>query len=144
MKAWIPPLSGLLFGIGLQVSGMTSPAKVKGFLDVFGDWDPSRALVMAGALAVAFVAFRFDARRPAERQVQILCGVNARRVNVSAIGGGVLFGIGWGWAGLCPGPALVNLATLQAPFLWFGTGLIASIALTGLLRRASEVSQRVR
>jgi uncharacterized protein len=141
VKAWIPPLSGLLFGIGLQVSGMTNPAKVKGFLDVFGEWDPSLALVMAGALAVAFTAFRVDARRPAERQVQILCGMNARRVNLSAIGGGALFGIGWGWSGLCPGPALVNLATLQAPFLWFGTGLIASIAAAGLLRRAPKTAR---
>jgi uncharacterized membrane protein YedE/YeeE len=88
--------AGLVFGIGLILSGMTDPAKVIGFLDVTGTWDPSLAFVMAGAIAVAFFAFARALQLPERRDI-----------DARLVGGSVVFGIGWGLAGFCPGPAIV-------------------------------------
>jgi len=102
-------LVGLIFGLGLCLSNMTDPAKVLGFLDLAGNWDPSLALVMAGAITIALVAFRI-----ARRQSLSLTGAGLQiptttKIDAKLIGGAVLFGIGWGLVGLCPAPALVNL-----------------------------------
>ena len=101
--------AGVVFGIGLIFSGMTDPGKVIGFLDVRGNWDPSLALVMAGAIAVAFVAFAF-----ARRQTRTLLGhalylPERRDIDARLVAGSLVFGIGWGLAGFCPGPAIVAL-----------------------------------
>lgn len=106
--AW---LAGLIFGIGLLISGMTNPAKVIGFLDLAGHWDPSLAFVMAGAIAVAAVGFKF-----ARTRTRSLLGLpmnlpTARHIDRRLIVGSLLFGIGWGLAGVCPGPALVLLGS---------------------------------
>ena len=99
-------LLGLLFGLGLLVSGMTDPGKVQGFLDVAGRWDPSLALVMGGGLLVSVPGFaRVRRRRPDACAAALYQQVDARLLI-----GGALFGIGWGIAGYCPGPALANLA----------------------------------
>ena len=108
MRNLLALLSGLVFGLGLIAGGMTDPAKVNGFLDVFGAWDPSLALVMGGAIAVGVLAFAAARRRTAwtgdAMEIPRVTAIDRRLV-----GGGVLFGIGWGIAGFCPGPALVAL-----------------------------------
>jgi uncharacterized protein len=116
-------LAGVVFGFGLITSGMTNPAKVQGFLDLLGPWDPSLALVMAGAIAVGFVAFDAARRRAAagrrswsDEPIEL---PSATAIDARLIVGGVLFGIGWGLAGFCPGPALVALSAGYAPALWF-------------------------
>ena len=106
MNLFFALLSGLLFGIGLIVSGMANPAKVIGFLDITRVWDPSLAFVMGGAISVGFFAFRIAARRK-----RPLCGdkmhlPTANHIDKRLVGGALLFGIGWGLAGICPGPGL--------------------------------------
>lgn len=108
-------LPGLVFGIGLVVSGMTDPAKVIGFLDVSGSWDPSLALVMAGALSSFAVLHAWIRRRGAP----VLAGSElpaspSGSIDARLIIGSALFGIGWGLGGLCPGPAIANLGALHA------------------------------
>ena len=99
--------SGLLFGLGLIAGGMTQPTKVQAFLDVFGLWDPSLALVMGGAIAVASMAFALARRRRAAWNGDAMQIPTNTTIDARLIGGGVLFGMGWGIAGFCPGPALV-------------------------------------
>jgi len=115
---------GLLFGAGLMISGMTDPAKVLGFLDIFGRWDATLALVMVSAVAVSSLGFA-NARR---RGAPILAGRSfwPTRTDIDAkllLGAG-LFGIGWGLVGLCPGPALVNLAGLSLPVIAFVVAMV--------------------
>ena len=104
-------VSGLVFGLGLILSGMTDPGKVIGFLDLAGNWDPSLALVMAGAIAVGFFAFALAGRRGKTFLGGALHLPTRRDIDNRLIGGSLLFGIGWGLAGFCPGPALVSLAS---------------------------------
>jgi uncharacterized membrane protein YedE/YeeE len=111
MRLLIALVSGLVFGLGLILSGMTDPAKVKGFLDLFGRWDPSLALVMAGAIAVGVFAFAAARRRERSWTGDAMEIPTSIVVDGRLIGGGVLFGIGWGIAGFCPGPALVALGS---------------------------------
>jgi hypothetical protein len=103
--------AGLVFGAGLILSGMTDPGKVIGFLDVAGSWDPSLALVMAGAILVGFFAFRSAGRRGRTFLGGALHLPNRRDVDLRLLGGSAVFGIGWGLAGFCPGPALVSFAS---------------------------------
>src|SRR5258708_2182538 len=100
---------GLLFGLGLVVSGMANPAKVLGFLDLAGAWDPSLALVMAGAIAVGVVGFAVAGRRARSWLGLPMRLPSSRNVDRRLVAGGLLFGIGWGLAGFCPGPAVVAL-----------------------------------
>jgi uncharacterized membrane protein YedE/YeeE len=120
--------AGLIFGLGLIISGMANPAKVLGFLDLAGPWDPSLALVMGGAIAVATVGFLFVSRRKTSLLGLPMRLPSARRVDRRLICGSVLFGIGWGLAGICPGPALVLLGAGVAK----GIGFVASM-LVGML-----------
>ncbi|MBC7704862.1 MAG: YeeE/YedE family protein [Rhodoferax sp.] len=122
-------VSGLLFGMGLLVSGMANPAKVLGFLDVFGTWDPSLAFVMAGAIAVGLVAFGV-----ARRMTRSLSGEPMRLPATQSIdrrlmAGAVVFGVGWGLAGFCPGPALVALAAGSGKALIFVLAMVAGMVL---------------
>lgn len=102
-------LIGLLFGIGLVVSGMSNPAKVLNFLDLAGPWDPSLAFVMAGAVIVAFIGYRIVFRRPRPLAAEEFHLPKATRVDGRLLAGAAIFGIGWGLGGYCPGPALVAL-----------------------------------
>lgn len=124
MAVIVSLLAGLVFGLGLILSGMTDPAKVRGFLDLFGAWNPSLALVMGGAIAVAAPAFWLIERRRPELQLPPRSGLTLRLVL-----GGVLFGIGWGLAGYCPGPALVALGEGRSDALWFVPALLAGMRL---------------
>lgn len=128
-------IAGLLFGLGLLLSGMSNPAKVLGFLDVTGRWDPSLALVMAGAIGIAFFAFR-----RAERQSQSLLGEpmqlpDKSRLTLRLILGCVLFGIGWGLAGICPGPALVLSGMALPAGIAFVLAMLTGMWLARLLSR---------
>jgi uncharacterized membrane protein YedE/YeeE len=141
--SWV---AGLVFGLGLIVSGMANPAKVLGFLDVAGNWDPSLALVMAAAVAVGMPAF-FLARR---RTVSILKAEmrmpSGRRIDRRLVAGSLLFGIGWGVAGFCPGPALVALGMGQLKALVFVAAMLAGVGLFEWLerRRQSKASRTLR
>ena len=107
MSSLIAVLSGLLFGIGLLASGMTDPAKVKGFLDLFGLWDPSLALVMGGAIAVGLIGFTLASRRTNSWSGEPIDLPKSTVVDRRLVLGGILFGVGWGIAGYCPGPGIV-------------------------------------
>lgn len=126
---------GLLFGIGLIVSGMTDPSKVIGFLDLAGKWNPSLGFVMGGAILVGFAAFRFAGGRTTSLLGDPMRLPTARHVDRRLLLGGVAFGIGWGLAGYCPGPALASLASGGAKPLIFGAALVAGMAIFELLER---------
>ncbi len=111
MRNLIALLSGLVFGLGLIAGGMTDPAKVKGFLDLFGVWDPSLALVMGGAIAVGVFAFAAAKRRTTSWTGERMEIPAITVVDTRLVVGGVLFGIGWGIAGFCPGPAVVAMGS---------------------------------
>lgn len=128
-------LAGLIFGLGLLLAGMANPAKVLGFLDLAGAWDPSLALVMAGAIAVALLPFTL-----AKKRQQSLLGVpmqlpNKREIDRRLIGGSLLFGIGWGIAGICPGPAVAILLTGHWQVLLFVITMLLGMALFEALER---------
>lgn len=109
--------AGLVFGLGLILSGMGNPAKVQNFLDFFGTWDPSLGFVMGGAIAVGLIAFSWAKRHKTALLGDAMQLPSSSDVDRKLILGSALFGVGWGLAGFCPGPALMNLATLQ-PEVW--------------------------
>ena len=132
--------SGLVFGLGLIISGMANPAKVLGFLDLAGLWDPSLVLVMGGAIAVGLVGFGV-----ARRRLTSLLGLEmrlpaSRQIDRRLIGGGLLFGIGWGIAGFCPGPALVALGAGEVKAIVFVVAMVAGMGLFELIERHSRVN----
>jgi uncharacterized protein len=129
MKRVSPFLAGLLFGLGLCLSGMTDPQKVLGFLDLAASWDPSLALVMVGAIAVTLVAFRLASRRTASLSGRPFQLPTSQAIDARLIGGSLLFGAGWGLAGLCPGPAIVNLGYLNQCAALFVLAMAAGMAL---------------
>ena len=124
-------VSGLLFAVGLGIAGMTQPSRVLGFLDVLGPWDPSLAFVMAGAIAVYMPVFWW-ARRVLARRLHL---PTRRRIDAPLVVGSAMFGVGWGLAGYCPGPALVSLATLTGPALAFGAAMLVGMRLHRMLER---------
>jgi len=124
-------LSGALFGVGLCVSGMTRPQKVLGFLDITGDWDPSLALVMLGAVAVHFGAYRLIRRRPAPLYAPEFFDPTRRTIDLQLIVGAALFGIGWGLGGYCPGPGVVSIGSAAPSALVFVAALLAGLFVTG-------------
>jgi len=126
---------GLIFGIGLIVAGMTDPAKVQGFLDLAGDWDPSLALVMGGAILVGLVAFRLAGQRERALLGDAMRLPTATRIDRRLVLGGLAFGAGWGLAGLCPGPALASLATGGAKAMIFTGAMVAGMVVFELLER---------
>ena len=122
-------LAGLLFGIGLMLAGMTDPSKVIGFLDLAGPWDPSLALVMGGAIAVGACAFAVAGKRSRTLLGGALQLPVARQIDRRLVGGALLFGMGWGLAGFCPGPALVSMAAGQPKALLFVVAMVMGMAL---------------
>jgi uncharacterized membrane protein YedE/YeeE len=119
--------AGLLFGLGLVVSRMFDPAKVLGFLDLAGNWDPSLALVMVGALALAAVGYRLANPRGAPFFDTRFHASAATRVDAKLVGGAAIFGIGWGLVGYCPGPAVTALAFGRVETLVFVAAMIAGM-----------------
>ncbi|MGP0947542.1 DUF6691 family protein [Serratia sp. CY74008] len=135
LKTLLALLSGVIFGLGLIIAGMANPAKVLAFLDVTGQWDPSLALVMAGAIAVAAPAFLWARRRERSLLGETLQIPAAGRVDRRLLAGSALFGIGWGIAGICPGPAWV-LAGVAIGRVWpFLLAMLAGMALYDIIMR---------
>ena len=128
MNALSSLLCGLLFGLGLWISGMAEPAKIIGFLDMFGRWDPSLAIVMASAVAVTMLGYRFVLARPVPLLAKRFQLPAATRVDARLIVGSVLFGIGWGVGGYCPGPSLLGLSLGGAGAVAFVAAMIVGIA----------------
>jgi uncharacterized membrane protein YedE/YeeE len=126
---------GLLFGIGLILSGMTDPGKVIGFLDLFGAWDPSLALVMGGAILVGVFAFAFAKKRTSTFLGGALHLPKSNDIDRRLVVGGLVFGAGWGLAGFCPGPALVSLGAGQPKAAVFVTAMLAGMYVFELLER---------
>mgnify|MGYP000882980322 CR=1 FL=1 len=122
-------VAGLLFGVGLGVSGMTRPAKVEGFLDLFGAWDPSLALVMVGAIAVHFVALRLVRRRRAPLFEDRFHLPTRRDIDRRLVLGALIFGAGWGLGGYCPGPGLVSAAGGSSGAIVFVVGMTTGVLL---------------
>lgn len=120
-------LVGLLFGLGLMLSGMTDPGKVIGFLDLFGSWDPSLALVMGGAIMVGVFAFTVAKKRTTNFFGGVLRFPNNNQIDRPLVIGSLLFGAGWGWAGFCPGPALVSMADGQPKALMFVIAMLVGM-----------------
>lgn len=123
---------GLLFGVGLYVSGMTSPSKVQGFLDIFGPWDPSLALVMGGAVAVSLVAFQFARRRGRTLLGDELQLPSASAIDAPLVVGSLIFGVGWGLSGICPGPGIVDVGFFDANALVFVVAMAVGMGLEKL------------
>ncbi|MDO5705049.1 MAG: hypothetical protein Q4G49_08260 [Paracoccus sp. (in: a-proteobacteria)] len=134
MRLMIAAPSGALFGIGLMVSGMTNPATVRGWLDVFGDWNPMLGFVLGGAMIPMVIAWRIAARRHAALSGGDFSPSPAR-IDARLIGGAALFGLGWGLSGLCPGPAIASVGIGGTPFLIFFAAMAAGMALFGVWNR---------
>jgi uncharacterized protein len=130
-------VAGLVFGLGLIVAGLVNPAKILGFLDIAGMWDPSLALVMAGAIAVGLVAFAFARRRTLSALGLPMQLPSQRTVDARLVGGSLVFGIGWGLAGFCPGPAIVALGAGYAKAAVFVVAMLLGMG-------AFELSERHR
>jgi len=126
---------GLIFGLGLLLSGMTDPGKVHGFLDLFGVWDPSLALVMGGAIGVGFFAFAIAKKRTRTFLGGALKLPQSNQIDKRLVLGAVLFGAGWGLAGFCPGPALVSMAAGEIKALAFVAAMLAGMLVYELADR---------
>lgn len=130
-------LAGIIFGFGLALSGMANPAKVIGFLDVAGDWDPTLALVMGGALLVTYPALRLIFRRERPVLAEDFDVPTKQQIDPRLVGGSALFGIGWGLGGFCPGPAVTALVPA------FAGGLLPVFAFVAAMLVGMAVYQRV-
>lgn len=125
----------MIFGLGLILSGMANPAKVLNFLDVLGNWDPSLAFVMAGALLIGFFAFLYAAHRRSTLLGKELKLPSATKIDQRLVLGSIMFGAGWGLAGFCPGPALVGLGLGLPEALLFVVAMLAGMGLFELIER---------
>ncbi|MBC7610770.1 MAG: YeeE/YedE family protein [Polaromonas sp.] len=128
-------LAGLVFGLGLIVSGMANPAKVLGFLDLAGSWDPSLALVMGGAILVGFFGFMAAEKRKVSLLGAAMKLPGSRLIDQRLVMGSLLFGAGWGLAGFCPGPGLVALGMLEPKALVFVVAMLAGMVIFELLEK---------
>ncbi len=135
-------LAGLIFGLGLILAGMANPAKVLGFLDLAGLWDPSLALVMAGAIAVGTLAFIIAKKRQLSYLGFTMQVPNNRIIDKRLVIGSLAFGIGWGLAGICPGPALVLLGAGSFKGLIFAIAMLVGMGIFDLLESQKIESQK--
>tara|TARA_Y100000385_G_scaffold24299_1_gene23427 strand:+ start:51 stop:470 length:420 start_codon:yes stop_codon:yes gene_type:complete len=136
MKAWSAIAAGMLFGAGLTLSGMSDPLKVLGFLDVSGDWIPDLALVMGGALLLSAAATPWILKRPAPRFASQFHVPTIRSIDQRLAIGAMLFGVGWGLSGYCPGPAIVSLLYGYQSTMIFCLAMVAGMLLEAALRRS--------
>ena len=142
MKAQaLTALAGTLFGAGLAISGMLDPLRVRGFLDLFGAWDPTLAFVMGGAVIVMAIAWAIQARREAPFAADRFHLPDTQKLDARLIGGAGLFGVGWGLSGLCPGPAIASLGVNFAQVALFVVAMLAGMALYDLPRRSRTAAR---
>ena len=134
MRSLILFAAGLIFGMGLYLSGMTQPSKVQGFLDIFGHWDPSLAFVMAGAIAVGFLAFSVVKRRSRTFLGDELRLPPIGKVDKPLVVGSFIFGVGWGLSGVCPGPAIFNVGLFDLTAVIFVVSMAAGMAMNRPIR----------
>jgi len=130
-------VSGTVFGAGLALGGMTDPARVRGFLDLLGDWDPTLAFVMGGAVLVMVLVWQFQPRMVRPLFAESFAVPTRKDLTPSLIGGSALFGIGWGIAGLCPGPGIAALVIEPAGAAIFVAAMLAGMGLVRLTERNS-------
>jgi hypothetical protein len=133
---------GLVFGIGLIVARMTNPAKIQGFLDLAGNWDPSLAFVMVGAILVGLVAFRFAGKRERSLLGDVMRLPSATWIDRRLMLGSLTFGAGWGLAGFCPGPAIASLTTSGVKALIFTGAMLAGMIVFELVERNAAGSRQ--
>ena len=131
-------LVGLIFGIGLILGGMTNPAKVIGFLDLFGNWDPSLALVMGGAVAVGLITFKIAGGRPTSLIGEPMRIPTNNDIDRRLLIGSLVFGAGWGLAGFCPGPALVAFGSGSLKATVFVAAMVAGMGLFEIIERSRQ------
>jgi hypothetical protein len=127
-------LAGVIFGAGLTVSDMVNPARVLNFLDVAGHWDPTLMFVMAGGLAVTTLGYRWILRRSSPIADDRFHLPTRQQIDLPLVGGAALFGVGWGLAGICPGPAFADLVTLQPKVLLFVAAMLVGMIAARVLR----------
>jgi len=127
-------LAGVIFGAGLTLSDMVNPARVLNFLDVAGTWDPTLMFVMAGGLAVTTLGYKWIFRRNSPVADDRFHLPTGRQIDLPLVGGAALFGVGWGLAGICPGPALADLVTLQPKVLLFVAAMLVGMIAASILR----------
>lgn len=135
MQIFVALLAGLIFGMGLIVSGMANPAKVLGFLDFAGKWDPSLAFVMAGAVALASLGFALARRRQHSFSGAPMRLPAATRIDHRLLAGSAVFGVGWGLAGFCPGPALVSAGAGESKAMLFVVAMLGGMAIYSAIER---------
>lgn len=131
---------GLLFAVGLGISGMTHPSKVLAFLDLTGDWDPSLAFVMGGGVLVNVVVFRVAGRMRAPLFASTFSLPTATELDAALLGGAAVFGVGWGLGGFCPGPAVVSAAGGASPVVAFVVAMLATMALWDVCARLAHAT----
>lgn len=133
MRVVVNAVAGLIFGLGLLISGMANPAKVQNFLDLAGTFDPSLIFVMLGAIAVTFAGYRIVLRRPRPILAERFFLPTLKEIDARVILGPAIFGIGWGLSGFCPGPAITSLPLLAKGTLVFVPAMLAGIGAARLL-----------
>ncbi len=138
MQPLVSLMAGLVFGLGLAIAEMTNPLKVLAFLDLAGDWDPSLAFVMGGAVTVTALAFRFILRRPVPFYGERFHLPTLTQIDRKLLVGAALFGIGWGLAGYCPGPALATVLSGNSEVWWFVPAMLVGGALQRWQRRRGQ------
>ena len=138
MQPLVSLMAGLVFGLGLAIAEMTNPLKVLAFLDLAGNWDPSLAFVMGGAVTVTALAFRFILRRPVPFYGERFHLPTLTQIDRKLLVGAALFGIGWGLAGYCPGPALATVLSGNSEVWWFVPAMLVGGALQRWQRRRGQ------
>ena len=142
MKLFFALISGLLFGIGLIFSGMSDPSKVLGFFDVTGQWDPSLAFVLGGAVLVGLLVFPIASKRSQSLLGEVMQLPTAKQIDRRLVFGSITFGVGWGLAGYCPGPAIASLALGNLKPLLFVIAMLAGMGLFEVLERAKTTTKQ--
>ncbi len=135
MKNLVAFVSGLIFAVGLGISGMTQPKIVRGFLDIFGQWDWRLLGVMIGAIGIHALLYRFIMQRNAPVLDSEFHLPSPRKIDLRLICGSILFGLGWGWADICPGPAIVSLASGKTPYIYFTISMLIGMMIFHMIKR---------
>lgn len=139
MQQFFVFLAGLLFAVGLAISGMTQPSKVVGFLDFFGNWDPSLAFVMGGAVTINTLFWRMFHKRKHPLLAQKFHLPECTQIDRPLVLGAAIFGIGWGLGGYCPGPGIASMASLQAPALVFVAAMAVGMYLFAIYDKKQQL-----